>query len=136
MSGPVPKRSSERRRRNMSGDAECGDSGGAVEQARAPEEWARIARAWAAALAESGQAQFYEPSDWRTAQYVAEAMSRNLESGRFSGQLFAAVMSAMTDLLTTEGSRRRARLEIERGEVVEEQPVTAISENRKRLAGG
>jgi len=136
MSGPVPKRSSERRRRNKSGDVESVDFGGVVEQPPAHESWHRIAREWYESLAESGQAQFYEPSDWRTAQYVAEAMSRNLESGRFSGQLFAAVMSAMTDLLTTEGSRRRARLEIERGEVVEEQPVTAISEYRKRLAGG
>lgn len=41
-------------------------------------------------------------------------MSRNLTQGRFSAQLFQSVPSGMTDLLTTEGARRRARLELER----------------------
>jgi hypothetical protein len=80
---------------------------------------------------------FYEPSDWATAQYVAEAMSRGLESPRFSAQLFAAVSSAMTELLTTEGARRRARLEIERGPVQDKEPaaVTALSDYRLSLGG-
>ncbi|MEV3856052.1 hypothetical protein AB0J38_17225 [Streptomyces sp. NPDC050095] len=77
-------------------------------------DWHPIAASWYASLSESGQEQFYEASDWATAYYVAEAMSRNLNSGRFSAQLFQAVMSAMTDLLTTEGARRRARVELER----------------------
>jgi hypothetical protein len=63
-------------------------------------------------LAESGQSQFYEPSDWAVARYVAEVMSRNLADGNMSAVMFAAVMSAMTELLTTEGARRRARLEL------------------------
>ncbi|MBH1936509.1 hypothetical protein I5Q34_19885 [Streptomyces sp. AV19] len=77
-------------------------------------DWHPIAVRWFKSLRDSGQSQFYEQSDWATAYYVAEAMSRNLASGRFSAQLFASVMSAMTDLLTTEGARRRARIELER----------------------
>ena len=87
---------------------------GRVDQPPADELWHPIALDWYRSLAESGQAQFYEPSDWQTARYVAESMSRNLGAPRFSAQLFAAVMGAMTELLTTEGARRRARLEVER----------------------
>ncbi|MFD9813994.1 hypothetical protein [Streptomyces sp. NPDC059080] len=118
MSGPVPKRSDQRRRRNKSDGPELvkAPGGAAPEVPPADEEWHPIAASWYASLSESGQTQFYEASDWATAYYVAEAMSRNLISGRFSAQLFQAVMSAMTDLLTTEGARRRARVELERGD--------------------
>lgn len=135
MPGPVPKRSSERRRRNKSNDVDLVGYDGPVEQPPTSEHWHQIAADWYSSLAESGQAQFYEPSDWQTARYVAEAMTRNLEASRFSAQMFAAVNSAMTDLLTTEGSRRRARLEIDRGSAEDNSPVTAIDDYRKRLAG-
>lgn len=83
-------------------------------------------------LAGSGQARFYEPSDWQTARYVAESMSRNLSAGRFSSQHFAAVMSAMTDLLTTEGARRRARLELDRPEPESKPGAKQSSRDRLR----
>ncbi|QPI61968.1 hypothetical protein I1A49_27705 [Streptomyces malaysiensis subsp. malaysiensis] len=81
----------------------------------ADESWHPIAARWYTSLGESGQSQFYEPSDWAMAVYLAEAMSRNLKSGRFSAQLLQTVLSGMTDLLTSEGARRRARIELERG---------------------
>lgn len=134
MSGPVPKRSSERRRRNKV-DIDTVEATGPVEQPAASDSWHEIAHSWYESLALSGQAQFYEPSDWQTARYVAEAMTRNLEATRFSAQMFAAISSAMVDLLTTEGARRRARLEIDRVAVEGPSPVTAIDDYRKRLAG-
>ena len=136
--GPVPKRSSERRRRNKDGgetEAVEAKASGPVEQPPADETWHPIARDWYLALAVSGQARFYEPSDWATAQYVASAMSRNLEASRFSAQLFAAVASAMSNLLVTEGDRRRVRLEIEREQKAPGRPaaVTAIDDYRDAL---
>lgn len=139
--GPIPKRSSERRRRNKPEGAEVTTVPVATPSAQCPpadEAWHQIARDWYDSLAKSGQAVFYEPSDWATARYVAEAMSRGLSSSRFSAQLFAAVSSAMTELLTTEGARRRARLEIERGKPGEkEKPagVTALDDYRSALGG-
>jgi hypothetical protein len=65
-------------------------------------------------------------------------MSRNLEAGRFSAQLFAAVMSGMSSLLTTEGDRRRVRVELERAvatDADEEAAVSALDEWRSRLSG-
>ncbi|MFI6496901.1 hypothetical protein [Nonomuraea typhae] len=103
----------------------------------ADESWHEIARDWYESLSKSGQSVFYEPSDWASARYVAEAMSRGLEASRFSAQLFAAVSSAMTELLTTEGARRRARLEIERGGSTDVAPadVMALDDYRAALGG-
>ncbi len=116
--GPVPKRINERLGHMSSADKEAVEKvpvAGAVVAPDPDDGWHPIALRWYESLAESGQAQFYEPSDWATACYLAEAMSRNLHAGqRFSAQLFAAVMSGMSNLLVTEGDRRRVRLELER----------------------
>lgn len=118
--GPIPKRSEERRRVNK-------DDGPALIQAPAgsPEGtpvlpdpdplWHPIAADWYLSLRESGQAAFYEPSDWAVARYAAHVMSQVLMSEKGpNGQLVAALNSVMSSLLTTEGDRRRARMELER----------------------
>ncbi|WP_407285501.1 hypothetical protein [Streptomyces sp. BP-8] len=142
MPGPVPKRSDQRRRRNEpAGPAPVkAEAGKTPAVPRASGDWHPIAKRWFQSLKDSGQAQFYEQSDWLTAVYVAEAMSRNLGQSKFSAQLFQGVMSAMTDLLTTEGARRRARVELER-EVSGEGPaeaarVTLMDAYRKAAGGG
>lgn len=115
--GPVPKRSDKRHGHRSLADREVTRSIVATPPPLVPvgdADWHPIAARWFASLADSGQSEFYEASDWAHAEFVAEAMSRNLANGRFSAQLFAAVLSGMTDLLTTEGARRRARFEIER----------------------
>ncbi len=102
MPGPVPKRSDQRRRRNKSEiETKAVLRTGEVRIPAADPDWHSIATEWYESLKNSAISQYYDASDWATAKYVAEAMSRNLQGGRFSGQLFAAVMSAMTDLLTT-----------------------------------
>lgn len=131
--GPAPKRSSERRRRNKDSKAETVKVAGPFEVPPAKSTWHPVAKEWYEALKISGQAQFFEPSDWAAARFVAEAVSQNLRSKRFSAQLFAAVWSAMGDLLTTEADRRRARLEIERELDKPPAGVTALDEYRKAL---
>lgn len=131
MPGPVPKHSSERRRRNKESAVETVASFGDVAVPEADEMWHPIAHRWYESLRTSGQSRFYEPSDWAQAFYVAEAMSRNLSTDRFSAQLFASVLSAMTELLTTEGARRRVRLEVEREKAGDESaPVMVLDDFR------
>ena len=140
--GPVPKRSTERRRRNAASQVETVTvvGLGPVPVPAADPAWHAIARDWYESLAKSGQSTFYEPSDWQYARYIADVMSRNLKQGKkFSAMLFTAVQSGMSDLLTTEADRRRVRLEIERGGGEgKQQPagVTAIADYRERLASG
>lgn len=140
--GPIPKRSEERRRRNKD------DGPGLVQAPSGPppdlptlpepdELWHPIARDWYLSLRESGQAQFYEPSDWAMARYAAELMSRGLASDRPpNGQFVSALDSVMARLLTTEGDRRRARIELERkpagAQLASVKPLDAYRD----LAGG
>ncbi|WP_246076523.1 hypothetical protein [Amycolatopsis cihanbeyliensis] len=67
-----------------------------------------------ASLAESAQARFYEPSDWQFARFTLHFADQLVKSRRPSSQMLAAVNSALTDLLVSEGARRRVRLEVER----------------------
>ena len=133
--GPVPKRSTERRRRNKESEVEIVKPlTGKVEQPAPDPKWHPIALDWYESLSESGQAQFYEPSDWQAARLVAVVMSKNLRQKQFSSVLFASVWAAMGDLLTTEADRRRVRMEIERGgEPGEPASVTAIADYRERF---
>lgn len=100
-----------------------------------------IALRWYRALGRSGQAIYYEPSDWALALYVAEAMDRTLQpptllNRGFSAEIFKGVLSAAGgELLGTEAARRRARIEVERLALVPT-PVepTKITDYRDRLA--
>jgi hypothetical protein len=136
--GPIPKREDVRRRRNKPepGDEILHAHGAPVVAVPEPDDnWHPISRDWFVSLAESGQSRFYEPSDWQYARYIAEAMSRNLYGGfKMSAVMFGAVMSGMSELLTTEGSRRRARVELERDAPTEDASVLAIAEYRQELA--
>jgi hypothetical protein len=113
--GPIPKRDAERRRRNKPDvETDTVQIVGDVDVPDVDPTWHAIATDWYRSLAKSGQSKRFEPSDWAAARLVAHDMTRHLNSARFSSQALAALWSAMTDLLTTEGARRRVRMEIER----------------------
>jgi len=134
--GPAPKRSSERRRRNKENQAEqVAPLIATVEIPPADESWHPIARRLYDSLAMSGQSRFYEPSDWAAAAYAAEITSRNLRQAklRTSSQLAAAAWSMWSDLLVTEGMRRRARMEVERELAAKTENVTSIDDYRKAM---
>lgn len=137
--GPVGKRSEEVMGHRSKEEKESVTKAPGALEVPVPEpqeHWHPIAADWYRALEKSGQSRFYEPSDWAAAQYAAEAMSRNLDQGRFSAQMFAAVWSAMNDLLTTEGDRRRVRMELQRPAPGREQAgVTVLDDYRTALGG-
>jgi hypothetical protein len=100
--------------------------------------WHPIATDWYLSLRKSGQSAFYQPSDWAVARYAADLMSKVLQSERGpNGQLVAALNSVMSSLLTTEGDRRRARMELERKPADRQAPasVTAIADYRSSIGG-
>jgi hypothetical protein len=139
--GPIPKREDQRRRRNTESKVDSVPFDGTpVAAPPADEEWHKIARDLYESLAESGQAQFYEPSDWQQAVWLAHETSRYLNSSKRSSMMFNYIWDAWGDLLTTEGARRRAKLEIERtppasGEDEEAATIASLDEFRARAAG-
>ncbi|HET6916604.1 MAG TPA: hypothetical protein VFH56_10995 [Acidimicrobiales bacterium] len=142
--GPVPKRSDQRRRRNkVEGGTPDKVAGGAGVQMPAPDEsWQPMARDWYVSLAASGQSVFFEASDWQQARVAAEMLHRMLEartkggSPAVNGQALSAWLSMTTTLMVTEGDRRRLRIELQRGEVVdadEDASVTALDAYRAQI---
>lgn len=138
MAGPVPVRSDQRRRRNK-------PAGGSVTKAKAAplppvpaadESWHPLAAEWFEALGKSGQARFYEPSDWAMAKVWATVLSRQLEASRISAQMIAAWSAGATELLTTEGARRRARVELERAASDEDEDASVTALDRYRAEVG
>jgi hypothetical protein len=118
MHGPVPNREDQRVRRNIPevpiekvpvfGEVE-------VPQLDFPDPRIHpIAMDWYKSLAKSGQAQFYEPSDWQQARIVAYFLDDLLSASKPSSMMLATLQSMMASLLVTEGDRRRMRIEIER----------------------
>jgi hypothetical protein len=65
-------------------------------------------------MPESAQSRYYEPSDYQMARSTLFFLDQQFKAGRPSGQLLATLFSQLTDLLFTEGSRRRAIMEVER----------------------
>lgn len=198
MPGPAPKRSEERRRTNkpdvevikvnldeaLAGEVEIPapptreivdqESGEIVTESL----WHPIAEDWYMSLTKSGQAIFYEPSDWSTAYALAETLSRELlphdvkvgeeeffevidnpvnpegdpmvlKGKRYIFEEKRTTMSAATltawlkgasDIMTTEGQRRKLRIELERQKridaVLGEDNVVDIVKHREDLFRG
>lgn len=70
-------------------------------------------------LAKSGQARFYEPSDWRAAQLLCEAIDEYM--GKRRAATLASVLALFSRLGVTEGDRRRMQVELVRGNAKDEQ---------------
>src|SRR5689334_6997128 len=129
MPGPPPKRDAQRRRKNdpAAGPATKATAAAKVRVPAADRKWHPVARRWYQSLRESGQSQFYEPSDWATAFVLAESMSRELadqpmvvgtgEHAKIEmvslppkAASIAAWLKAASSLMATEGDRRRLRI--------------------------
>jgi len=158
MPGPPPKRSDERRRRNdpASGPPIKVDIEGLVDEdpnslpflikqdivipqphsvdESARDEWHPLALEMWESFKRSGQALFWEPSDWMMAKLFCESLSRDLkpqfvgvtapsdmgpaepiyERIPLKGASLGAYLKLAGQLMITEGERRRLSIELER----------------------
>lgn len=98
-----------------------------------------LASDWYEGLRLSGQAEFFQPSDWAQARVWAELLSRALkQGGKPSAVLIAAWSSGASELMTTEGARRRMRLELERVPSADpdaDRSDATVTDLRSRLGG-
>lgn len=135
--GPIPNRSGDYSRADNEHRAGRPDvTKGEAKPATIPEpdpDWHPIARMlWDAAL-ESGQSDFYQSTDWVFLYSVCEDLTHYKSwDGKRNGQLLSTIYSALSELLITEGARRRVRIELEvpSTEVAE---VVDMDERRRRL---
>jgi|SRR5678816_89721 hypothetical protein len=139
MPGPVPKRDDERiRRQSPDYDADKLEVEGAVivPPLNMPFDPHPMVQDFYDSLVLSGQSKFYEPSDWEYARLVCFIMQTIVTSPRPSSEMFKALQTAMSNLMVTEGDRRRLRLEIvraEKKEKADDESQALIMEFRKRM---
>ena len=137
MPGPPPKRSDQRRRRNKPDESQPNltvvkDDAPrpSVNAPRVSPSWHPLMKDWFRSLKQSGQARFYEPSDWQTARLLAEVMSQELNNGEgVKASMLAEFNRAAASLMTTEGERRRLRVELQAadGAVIDDESSSVMS---------
>lgn len=148
MPGPVPHRESELARpRSRRGKTDVVPVTKGVMRPtvipNAPRDWHPIARRFWDALKSSGQADFYQDSDWAFAyslcddlsHYKSPLVDRNgVEYVKRSPEMLKAIYAGMERLLVTEGDRRRVRIELTEPEPpADDATVLAIADYRADL---
>jgi hypothetical protein len=116
ITGPIPKRSDQLIRRNITDPI---DKVTAIGPVYTPTlgmtgEVHPLVRDFWDSLKVSAQNKFYEPSDWQFARITLHFLNDLLLSSRPSSQMLASVNQMLSLLLVTEGDRRRVRIEVER----------------------
>ncbi|MFE9254047.1 hypothetical protein [Streptomyces sp. NPDC006879] len=136
--GPVPNREEDLARpRSRKGTDQQSVTRGEMKPVKIPNadrDWHPIARRLWDSLKSSGQADFYQNSDWAFAYSLCEDLSHYKKSGKRSGQMLQTIYSAFERLLVAEGDRRRVRIELQEPEP-DETPtaVLAIADYKKDL---
>lgn len=127
--GPVPKRSDERIRRNKPDRPieKVSKIGVVPIPDLGLDDPHEVTVGLYQALLDSAQSKYFEPSDWAYARFCLHFADKLLKQARPSGQVLATVHSMMSDLLVSEGSRRRFRIEIERADDGAENNVLDIA---------
>ena len=136
--GPVPKRSSQRRRTNHDTPIEkVRNVSTGVPEPADPAWQVSVQELWTA-LGDSPMSQYYTPADWAfawlTCDILTEALTtRNQQTGMLNASMLTACMANLARLGTTEGDRRRIRMEVEAEHEID--PSIAILEDYRRAAG-
>jgi|SRR5690606_1295746 len=134
MPGPMPKRTDQVRRRNAKPETDKV----APDEIEWPEplpSWHPLVTEWYLSLQKPSIACFLQQSDVAQARIVAQMLSDQMDrKAGVSAAAMPPLFAAMNDLLTTEGARRRLRIEIERRDAQEAAPVLDIVDRRRKLA--
>ncbi|MFG1602858.1 hypothetical protein [Actinoplanes sp. NPDC049265] len=138
MPGPVPHREADLARPRERGGSQAqpivkGELKPVTVPAADP-AWHPLATRLYESLRSSGQADFYQNSDWAFAMSVCDDLSHYKKSMKRSGQMLQTIYSALERLLVTEGDRRRVRIELHEPEDDSEPAsVLAIADYKRDL---
>lgn len=136
MSGPVPKRSGERSRRNEPalGAARMGEMLPVKKPSADRGNWHKRALSFYESAEKSGQAAYWQQSDWEMLKIACDLLTNFYDAvergGRGSSMIMENFLKIVGDLGMTEGSRRRdLRLELEAPQV----PQKSASDSAKDM---
>jgi hypothetical protein len=117
MPGPVPNREADLARpRERKGSDQQSVTKGKARKVRWPApdtEWHPLAREIYFGCKNSGQADFYQQSDIALLRSLMDDLTvAKRNPGQRSGQLLQTLYSTLSNLLVSEGDRRRVRIEL------------------------
>lgn len=136
--GPIPNHSSDlSRSRDANRDGRPDLVTGErlpVSIPRADPSWHPAAKRLYNSVKTSGQAEYYQNSDWALLWALCDDMSHFKSADRRSAQMAATVYAGLGNLLLTEGERRKARIELALP-TEQETPasVTAVEDYKRSL---
>lgn len=132
--GPIPKRSTERRRRNIDSRPSLVSLPVGAVSVRDPDpNWHPVIQEFYASLQASPQAELYTSSDWGLIRLLCFRESLNLKGGRPSAMMTGIFLGQLPDLLVTEGARRRLRVELTHEPQPEPPSVAIMRRYREQL---
>lgn len=136
-SGPLPKRSAERTRRNTTGE-----DGIEVKRGVAlPYTWTAPSEDWPVFITEyynsfqeSGMQAYFQQTDVAQLWMACQLLAEEWEKPRRSAMVMAEAFKLLQGLGATEGERRRIKVELETPKVQEvDAKVVAMESARERL---
>lgn len=138
MPGPIPNREADLARPRSRGQGEAAPviTQGELLPVTIPHadaEWHPTARRLWDSMKRSGQAAFYQQTDWAYAYFVMGEISDYLRTSKKSSMMLASLLSALTPLCLTEGDRRRARIELSAPDDSQSEASKAINAARAAL---
>lgn len=104
--------------------------------AGAPEpnpEWCEVAAGLWGAAQTSGQADFYQNTDWWTLYFACDQITYLYDQGRRSPEFLKGILAMLSSLLFTEADRRKAHIELTDHEDHEDAAVLVVAEYASAL---
>lgn len=138
MPGPVPKKASQRRRRNTpasQGEAADVTVSGATDQPELGFDAHPMVTDMWLALAVSVEGQFFSHADWQRARFELWFVNNVMQSGRVGAQAWQAIQAGLSALLISPADKRRVGIELKKVTVDpdEEAAVAQLDDYRAAL---
>ena len=131
---PFPKRDDQRRNTiTRKADKVVVNGGVKVRQPAARKHWRDEVKAWYRSISRSGEAEYYEPSDWQMALAAGDMYDEWFKTKRAT--TFGEFRMLAHELMLTEGARLSSRVEVHRkkDESQEDKGQAAVVEYKARL---
>ena len=123
----------ERKRKSRGTDVTRGEARSTTIPAPNP-DWCRVAYGLWEAAQSSGQADFYQDTDWWTLYFACDQVTYLYQQERRSPEYLKGVLSMLTGLMFTEADRRKARIELtESTDASEHAAVLALASYKEEL---
>lgn len=139
MPGPIPNHSSDLSRASNANRANRPPLvKGIAKKVDIPDpdlNWHKVAKMVWDSLEQSGQSDFYQQSDWAVAYMMCDTISEYRKATRRSAQMLQSIQTMMTNLMLTEGDRRRLRIELGEEPREEESPGLAAVASLQEALG-